>query len=276
MDLRKLLTRTVSGLIYCLIIVAAIFAGYWGVATLGCLFGLLACIEFAKISHELNTIELPTIIADIAGCMSLALIPVEPLLAFAWILIIMGRMILQLYIKSMHPLKDLAHSMMSQIWIGGPMLVMSMIAVFWDPKILLAMFLFIWINDTGAFLVGSLLGKHRLFERISPKKSWEGFFGGLVFNLGFAVLFYYTGNKFFGMEQMHAGLGVWLGMAAVVTIFGTWGDLLESLIKRNLNIKDSGNLIPGHGGILDRIDSLLMVLPAVFIYLCLCLFCPVA
>ena len=134
------------------------------------------------------------------------------------------------------------------------------------PMILLAMFFFIWINDTGAFLVGSMAGRHRLFERISPKKSWEGFFGGLFFCIGFAFLCRYCLDGLFNLEHVGADIGFWLGMAITVSVFGTWGDLVESLIKRGLHIKDSGNLIPGHGGILDRIDSLLLVLPSIFLY----------
>ncbi len=129
--------------------------------------------------------------------------------------------------------------------------------------VLLAMFILIWLSDTGAFCVGSLMGRHKLFKRISPKKSWEGFFGGLLFCLAASAFFYFYGNGVFGY------LNLWqlLGMGAVVCVFGTWGDLVESLIKRSLGVKDSGSLLPGHGGILDRIDSLLLVTPALLLYL---------
>ena len=127
----------------------------------------------------------------------------------------------------------------------------------------LAVFVLIWLNDTGAFCVGSLFGRHRLFERISPKKSWEGFFGGLIFCLvAAAILKTCFGEYFPGM-----GMLLMLGLGAVVSVFGTWGDLVESLIKRTLGVKDSGHVLPGHGGILDRIDSLLLVIPAVLAYM---------
>lgn len=129
------------------------------------------------------------------------------------------------------------------------MMVMTYFGNSTIPMILLAMFFFIWINDTGAFLVGSMAGRHRLFERISPKKSWEGFFGGLFFCIGFAFLCRYCLDGLFNLEHVGADIGFWLGMAITVSVFGTWGDLVESLIKRGLHIKDSGNLIPGHGGI---------------------------
>ena len=124
----------------------------------------------------------------------------------------------------------------------------------------LAMFAFIWISDTGAYMVGCLIGKHRLFERISPKKSWEGFFGGL----GLSIIIAALAARFIPDGYvLLSGYAQWIVFAVLVTIFSTWGDLCESLIKRTVGVKDSGKLIPGHGGILDRIDSLLLVSLAV-------------
>ena len=123
----------------------------------------------------------------------------------------------------------------------------------------LAIFVFIWVNDTAAFVVGSLFGKHKFIERISPKKTVEGFIGGIVFSVLAAVIL----SKFF----TDYSLAFWIGFSIVTALFGTLGDLFESLIKRTYEVKDSGSLIPGHGGILDRIDSLLIAIPAVYIYL---------
>ncbi len=125
------------------------------------------------------------------------------------------------------------------------------------------MFILIWLSDTGAFCVGSLIGKHRLFERISPKKSWEGFFGGLIFCLIAGLVMFYGFHSYF----LIMNLWQMLGFCAMVCVMGTWGDLVESLIKRSLGVKDSGHLLPGHGGILDRIDSLLVVVPGVTVYI---------
>ena len=123
----------------------------------------------------------------------------------------------------------------------------------------MAIFVFIWINDTFAFLTGVTLGKKKLLERISPKKTIEGFIGGFFFTVlagvGFSLLF------------TDYSLLFWIGFALIASLFGTLGDLFESLIKRTYNAKDSGQLIPGHGGILDRIDSLLFVIPAIYLYL---------
>lgn len=265
MDLKKLLTRTVFGLIYCLVIVGAIFAGNYGVLALSILLSILACIEFAKMCGDLTRTNYPSLILDIAGCICLCFgFLVYPLII--WLAFVVCRFILELYIVSDRPLRNLAHSMLSQIYIGIPMGLMTAIAFYLDPKFLLLIFFFLWINDSGAFLVGSTLGRHRLFERISPKKSWEGFFGGLIFNIIAAWIFATWCSDFFAMSAWNTDLYLWIGLGILVTVFGTWGDLVESMFKRNLGIKDSGHLIPGHGGILDRIDSLLLVLPAVTIY----------
>ena len=125
------------------------------------------------------------------------------------------------------------------------------------------MFIMIWLNDTGAFCVGSMIGKHKLFPRISPNKSWEGFFGGVVFAIASAFVFKYGFPQYFD----NISIGGLCGLGVVVSAFATWGDLVESLIKRTLGVKDSGTLLPGHGGILDRIDSLLLVVPASLLYL---------
>jgi phosphatidate cytidylyltransferase len=126
----------------------------------------------------------------------------------------------------------------------------------------LSIFIFLWVNDSGAYCVGSLLGRHKLFPRISPGKSWEGSIGGAVFVLAAA----YAISYFLDTDQMLA-MPVWLGLGLVVVVFGTWGDLVESLFKRTLGIKDSGNILPGHGGMLDRFDSSLLAIPAAVIYL---------
>jgi phosphatidate cytidylyltransferase len=121
----------------------------------------------------------------------------------------------------------------------------------------LALFIFIWVNDTGAFLCGSLFGKHPLFERISPHKSWEGFVGGLILTMIAAWIF--------SIYCKEWPLAVWLSAAAVVVIFGVWGDLVESLLKRSIGVKDAGRILPGHGGMLDRFDSILIATPAYYV-----------
>ena len=128
------------------------------------------------------------------------------------------------------------------------------------------MFIFLWSSDSGAYVFGSWLGKHRLFPRISPKKSWEGSIGGgIVAILASQVIATFVPFA----ENLSPTLCrlLWAGLAVLVVVFGTWGDLVESLLKRKLGIKDSGNILPGHGGMLDRFDSSLLAIPAAVIYL---------
>ncbi len=266
MDIKKLSVRAASGIVYIGIIIGCIFWGIIPFSYMAALFAVLGVIEFEKITHELSAKTIPTMLLDIAGAICLVFgWMLYPLVI--WIFILICRLTLQLYIKSDSPLSDLSKSMMTQLYIGLPLGMMTLIGSWVSLSIVFTIFLMIWINDTGAFLVGSTLGKHRLFERVSPKKSWEGFFGGLLFNMIAGCLFFKYGRDFFGLDSMTLWESIGLGI--IVTIFGTWGDLIESMIKRNLQIKDSGNIIPGHGGILDRIDSLLLVMPASFVYMCI-------
>lgn len=257
-----MLIRTLSGVIYIAVIVACILCGEWGVMALGSLIGVLAVVELSRIDHELNRTTLPLAVIDCIGVVCLVLSFPLFMPAFLWIFTLIMRMVIQLYSNSRTPLRDMALSFMSQLYIGIPMMLMVAIACLISPMTVLAMFILIWLNDTGAFLFGSMLGRHKLFERVSPKKTWEGFFGGVLLTVGGALL---MGHFFSGFFAIY-GLGRWAGFGIVAAVFATWGDLTESLIKRSLKIKDSGTLIPGHGGILDRVDSLLFVAPASFLY----------
>lgn len=134
--------------------------------------------------------------------------------------------------------------------------------IVYTPYLLLGFFILIWLYDTFAYVFGVWLGKHRLFERVSPKKSWEGAIGGMIITIGLS----------FFMPLLFPFLAWynWMVLATIVVISSTYGDLVESLFKRSLNIKDSGNLLPGHGGVLDRFDSVLIAAPIAFVYLQSC------
>ena len=177
------------------------------------------------------------------------------------------RFIVQLYLPEHNAIADVRQSLGALVYVALPLSMLNAIASQYSPMMVLAMFIFIWLNDTGAFLVGCAIGKHRLFERISPKKSWEGVFGGTAVVIAAAICFATIpalGNIF---NPQGLSLGVWIILGAVTVVASTLGDLFESLLKRTAGVKDSGNLIPGHGGILDRIDSLLFVALATVITL---------
>lgn len=175
------------------------------------------------------------------------------------------RTIVQLYRPQQNAVHSLERSFLSLGYVALPVAMLNGIMSITAPRLLLGVFIFIWLYDTGAYCVGMLLGRHRLFERISPKKSWEGVIGGILLCVAGAYVTYHWFDEFFQVPN----LTIWMGLSVVVAVFATFGDLVESLIKRTVGVKDSGHILPGHGGILDRIDSLLLVAPAVLIYLML-------
>lgn len=181
-------------------------------------------------------------------------------------------MISELYLAKPDPLKNWAYAFASQIYVALAFSMLNVLAFGYDPMTNetlfqpmypLSVFLFLWTSDTGAYCCGSLLHKYfpaKLFPRISPNKSWVGSIGGGVLCLVLAAVLAHFYPQLLTLPQ-------WLGLGLVVCVFGTWGDLVESLFKRQLGIKDSGNILPGHGGMLDRFDSSLLAIPAAVLYL---------
>ena len=178
----------------------------------------------------------------------------------------------ELYLQKSDPLKNWAYAFASQIYIALAFSLLCVLAfrydpmencVAFEPMYPLAVFIFLWTSDTGAYVSGSLLHKRfpaKLFERISPNKSWVGSIGGGVLCMVVAVVLWHFFPELLDLPH-------WMGLGLVVCIFGTWGDLVESLFKRQLGIKDSGHILPGHGGMMDRFDSSLLAIPAAVLYL---------
>jgi len=188
-----------------------------------------------------------------------------------YLLYIVGVIVYELYARQKNPIARLSSIFFGQVYIALPLSLLNLLA-FPSVKIppvaepsgyqwiwIIALLVIIWANDTGAYLVGVRFGKHRLCERISPKKSWEGFFGGL----GFTIIFAFTLSHFFPQTAWYH----WVGLSIGVVVFSTYGDLFESLIKRTVEVKDSGHSLPGHGGFLDRFDSLLFAVYAMVFYM---------
>lgn len=189
-----------------------------------------------------------------------------PIMFFAFIPLAMGVFVVEMYRNHSRPFTNIAYTLLGVIYIAGPMALMNYTAfeptvggTAYNFKLVLGFFFLLWANDTGAYLVGMTMGKHRLFPRISPKKSWEGFFGGIIISMAVGALL----SQFFTDLTIH----VWVVMAFLISISGVFGDLIESMYKRSLDVKDSGSIMPGHGGFLDRFDAVFFASPIVFVYL---------
>lgn len=278
--MKNLILRSITGIIYVGLICSIVLSGGWSFIVFFGLITILALEEFYNLTNaSIGGENITTLVLDVVGglilCIGICSVNIGVLTPFTmavlggtfftlYLLYLLVRLVMQLYNQEVSPLTNLAYSYMGQMYIALPLGLMSMYYTLPDGKhLLLGMFIMIWLSDTGAFCVGSLLGKHKLFPRISPKKSWEGFIGGVIFVMASAFVFKFGFPQYFS----NISLGGLCGLGAIVAAFATWGDLVESLIKRTLGVKDSGTLLPGHGGILDRIDSLLLVIPASLLYL---------
>ena len=198
-----------------------------------------------------------------------------PAVFIPYLLTVVYLFISELYLAAPNPINNWAYTMLSQMYIALPFSMLNVLAFRTDtdgntlftPLLPLSVFVFLWINDTGAYLSGSLFGKHKLFPRVSPGKSWEGSIGGGLLVVAVAALMgWLETSGTVVMDNVYFSIPEWMGLGLIVVFFGTWGDLVESLFKRTLGIKDSGSILPGHGGMLDRFDSSLMALPAAVIY----------
>ena len=275
----NIVKRALFGGIYVALIIAALLL--WNsskilfIVVLSC-FIALGMLEASRLfNHDGKPLPRHITIIDCAGgiAIMLALLnyysqEVNGLLLVPISLYLLIRFTLQLYLPGRNAIADLRQSLASLIYVAVPLSALTLIAACYSPQVVLARFIFIWLYDTRAFLVGCAIGKHRLFERISPKKSWEGVIGGAVFVVIAAIVIACLEpvTQFFNTYHF-ISIDTWILMAVVVVVAATLGDLFESLLKRTAGVKDSGNIIPGHGGILDRIDSLLFVAPAVLLLL---------
>ena len=268
--MKNLLVRSLTGLIYLIIFCGAILSGPYSFALLFLLINFLALNEFYTITRKLGyrPIRIIGLIAGILIFISafFSNMPIVPFPVYSLVIpLIVILFVTELYRKEAKPLADIASTVLGLVYISLPLSVFNYLAFFdgqtYTFQVVLGFFILLWINDSFAYISGVLMGKHRLFERISPKKSWEGFIGGTAITIAAAFFM----PEFLDMLPSTD----WIVIAIIVSGAGVYGDLVESMIKRSADIKDSGKILPGHGGMLDRIDSVLLSVPLVYIYLIL-------
>lgn len=272
---KNFIVRTITGVLFVAILVTCFLRPISMIFLFALVTGLTVW-EYGGLVNEWDDIQVNRFISTAAG--------VYLFLAFAgyctgytpatvfipYLVTVIYLIISELYTKAPNPINNWAYTMLSQMYIALPYSMINVLAfqsnaegeVSFNYLLPLSLFIFLWVNDTGAYCCGSLFGRHKLFPRVSPGKSWEGSLGGAVFVvIAAAVIGYLVG----GMQGGYS-IPVWIGLGLTVVVFGTLGDLVESLFKRTLGIKDSGSILPGHGGMLDRFDSSLMAIPAAVIY----------
>ncbi|MBE6266972.1 MAG: phosphatidate cytidylyltransferase [Prevotella ruminicola] len=277
--MNNFIVRTITGILFVAVVVCS-FLRPQAMVLLFALITGLTIWEFTGLVNEREKVTVNRLISTVAGVYFFFAVAgfssdLTPSAVFIpYLVSIIYLMVAELYLKNEDPIHDWAYTMMAQLYIALPFSLLNTLAfhltpqglVTYDAVLPLSVFVFLWMNDTGAYLCGSLLGKHKLFPRISPGKSWEGSIGGGILVIAVAVLVWYLTEQY-QLNQLGLSAIEWAGLGLTVVIFGTWGDLVESLIKRTLGIKDSGNILPGHGGMLDRFDSSLLAIPAAVVYL---------
>lgn len=292
--MKNLLVRTLTGILFVALLVGGILGGPQTFTSLFAVVTAAALWEFAtnvnthggaQVNRLINTLAGVFLFVAFAGfCSDM----VPPRAFIPYLISVIYLLVSELYLHAPNPFKNWAYAFASQLYIALPLSTLCILAFSFDRQaghtyynwvLPLSVFIFLWANDTGAYCFGSLLSKRfpaKLFPRISPKKSWVGSIGGGLLVLAVAALLWHFfplampvrhGGLLGGLSPEGQTLMEWLGLGLVVCVFGTWGDLVESLFKRQLGLKDSGHLLPGHGGILDRFDSSLLAIPAAVLYI---------
>lgn len=280
--MKNFVVRTITGILFVAVMVVGIcFRGDAMILLFALITGLTLWEYTGLVNQHVEDTNVNRFISTAAGVyLFLAFAgyctDIVPSAAFIpYLLTVVYLFISELYLQQKNPVQDWAYTMLGQMYIALPFATINVLAFQADPTsgqvaynwlLPMSIFVFLWMNDTGAYCVGSLFGKHRLYPRISPKKSWEGSIGGAVLVLIVAALISHFTTELSTVNYQLSTIN-WIGLALVVVVFGTWGDLVESLFKRTLGIKDSGNILPGHGGMLDRFDSSILAIPAAVIYI---------
>ena len=280
MKMKNLMVRTLSGLVLVAVFVGAVLGSQWSFGALLLLILVGGQTEFYKLARETG-LSPQRWMGLAVGVLLFALnfivfrqfsrsVTDEAGGAVLYLLLYIGLLLPTLFVcelfrRSATPLANLGATLLGVLYVAVPLSLLLYVPVLagdgvWRPETVLCYIFIIWATDVFAYLVGMTFGRHRLCERLSPKKSWEGFFGGLAGAVATGLAAAYA---------LDTNYWVWGGLALVASLSGVAGDLVESMFKREAGVKDSGQVIPGHGGVLDRFDALLLSAPYVFLYLLL-------
>ena len=272
--MKKFLVRIATGAVFAITLLASIIYGKASFGVLFLLVTLLSVNEFCSLAKKYRGTTFSSWLAVLGGgYLFIATFMlfhggnISPLTLYSpYIAIVAYIFIRQLFDTEGKPLDNYAYFSLSQIYVAVPLALLNILATggaeagsTYNWLLPITIFFFIWCNDTGAFFIGCAIGRHKMFERISPKKTWEGFIGGATVAIIAGVVM----SRFFDIMNIWQ----WMGLATTVVAAGTLGDLVESSMKREMQIKDSSNILPGHGGMLDRFDSTLLAIPCVLVYL---------
>jgi phosphatidate cytidylyltransferase len=273
-----MIQRGITGLIFSLVMLGGVFGGRYtfvglfAIITAGCLWEYLSLVldQGKKRDSLRKLLGVITGLTPFAGnsLVHLGLVNNEEVFISASALIFFPFLFLlfiyEMYAQSPRPFGNIGYAILGTVYIGIPFALLDFIA--FDGKefltgTVMGLLIMTWMNDSAAYLIGSRFGKHLLFPRLSPKKTWEGFAGGAVFTLITGLVL--------GALDTDLTMDNWLILALIVAVFGTFGDLVESMLKRSFKAKDSGGFLPGHGGLLDRFDGFIFLLPFAAVYLLL-------
>lgn len=259
--------RFITGLSGAALVVGGIWYSQWSYLVVFGLIALLTLTEFYKLiklagisSNNKLGIAIGTLLFVVVFMIESGYWPGKTLWVFLPVSFLI--FLIELYRKEEKPFTLIAFTFLGLVYVAVPYCLLTVSAFLdgiYQPSIVFGILILIWGNDIGGYFAGRFLGKHKLFERISPKKTWEGSVGGAVLSLSAAV----------GLSMVFPvfSILVWLGLAFIIIVCGSYGDLVESMLKRSLDIKDSGSMIPGHGGFLDRFDALIFALPFIVFFI---------
>ncbi len=264
MKWKNLLIRTLSGAVYVALVVGSLL---WCPQAFEAvmLFAMLVCMhEFYSISRTLGVKPQYVLGMVMAALLFVAVYTLafglccNAYLLFALIPLFTLVFFVELFRKSAAPFTNIAYTLLGLMYVAFPLSLMSSVYSVGGMHLMLSFFILLWANDTFAYLFGITLGRHKLFPSISPKKSWEGYLGGI---LSVVVFSYILHRAFDDVALVHM-----VSVGVIISVTAVLADLVESMLKRSAGIKDSGKIMPGHGGLLDRFDAALLSLPLVFAY----------